>query len=45
MAGRVCIPIENANEELVAYAGRDEDLPKGEEKYKLPKGFHKALEL
>ncbi len=49
MAGRICIPIENAAGELVAYVGRwvgtDEDLPEGEEKYKLPKGFHKALEL
>ncbi len=49
MAGRVCIPIENAEGELVAYAGRwvgtDEDLPEGEEKYKLPKGFYKNLEL
>ena len=49
MAGRVCIPIHNVHGELVAYAGRwvgtDEDLPEGEEKYKLPKGFHKALEL
>jgi DNA primase len=49
MAGRICISIENAAGELVAYAGRwvgtDEDLPEGEEKYKLPKGFHKALEL
>jgi DNA primase len=49
MAGRICIPIENADGKLVAYAGRwvgtDEDLPAGEEKYKLPKGFHKALEL
>jgi DNA primase len=49
MAGRVCIPIENARGELVAYAGRwvgaDAELPEGEEKYKLPKVFHKALEL
>jgi Toprim-like/DNA primase catalytic core, N-terminal domain len=49
MKGRVCIPIENAEGQLVAYAGRwvgsVEELPDGEEKYKLPKGFHKALEL
>jgi DNA primase len=49
MAGRVCIPIENANGELVAYAGRwtgsEAELPAGEEKYKFPKGFHKSLEL
>jgi DNA primase len=48
-AGRICIPIENARGELVAYAGRwigtDAELPEGEEKYKLPKGFYKALEL
>jgi DNA primase len=33
----------------VAYAGRwvgsPDSLPEGEEKYKLPKGFHKTLEL
>ena len=33
----------------MAYAGRwtgsDADLPEGKEKYKLPKGFHKGLEL
>jgi DNA primase len=49
MAGRVAIPIENANGELVAYAGRwvgtDAELPAGEEKFKFPKGFHKSLEL
>ena len=49
MKGRACIPIENVNGELVAYAGRwtgsDAELPEGEEKYKLPKGFHKTLEL
>lgn len=49
MAGRVAIPIEDARGELVAYAGRwagdEADLPAGEEKYKLPKGFRKNLEL
>jgi DNA primase len=49
MQGRVAIPIENAEGELVAYAGRwvgaDAELPEGEEKYKLPKGFQKGLEL
>lgn len=49
MAGRLCIPIENANGELVAYAGRwagaESEIPEGEEKYKLPAGFHKTLEL
>lgn len=49
MAGRVCIPIRNVEGKLVAYAGRwagkAEDLPEGEDKYKLPKGFMKTLEL
>ncbi len=49
MAGRVAIPIHNAEGALVAYAGRwvgsDETIPEGEEKYKLPKGFHKSMEL
>ncbi len=49
MVGRVAIPIHDVNGELVAYAGRwvraRDELPEGEEKYKLPKGFHKSLEL
>jgi DNA primase len=49
MLGRVCVPIHNVEGELVAYAGRwvgpDDTLPEGEEKYKLPKGFQKNLEL
>jgi DNA primase len=49
MAGRVCVPIENVEGQLVAYAGRwagpDDAIPEGEEKYKLPAGFHKSLEL
>jgi DNA primase len=49
MVGRVCIPIHNAEGQLVAYAGRwvgpQEELPEGEERYKLPKGFCKNLEL
>jgi DNA primase len=49
MKGRVCIPIENVQGELVAYAGRwagsEAELPAGEEKYKLPKGFQKSAEL
>lgn len=49
MAGRICIPIHNVTGELVAYAGRwagrAEDLPDGEDKYKLPVGFLKTLEL
>ena len=49
MAGRVCIPIHNADGQIVAYAGRWvgplEDLPEGKGKYELPKGFRKDLEL
>lgn len=42
--GRIAIPIHNAKGELVAYAGRwpgDTD----KEKYLLPKGFKKSLEM
>lgn len=45
MAGRCCIPIENASGELVAYAGRlvgEGDPPEGQDKYQLPKGFHNS---
>ena len=44
MSGRICIPLHNANGELVAYAGRyaAEDLPQETPRYKLPKGFQKA---
>lgn len=49
MAGRVCIPIGNVDGATVAYAGRwvgpMEDLPEGKDKYELPAGFHKSLEL
>ena len=49
MENRLCIPIHNPAGELVAYAGRwvgdESDLPEGEDKYKLPKGFGKSLEL
>ena len=46
MLGRVCIPIHNAAGELVAYAGRwPGDPPDGTERWLLPPGFHKALEL
>ena len=45
MRNRLVIPIHNEKGELLAYAGRwvglEEDLPEGEEKYKLPKDFHK----
>ena len=48
MAGRIVIPIHNEGGELIAYAGRwpgDADWPAGEDKYKLPPGFHKSLVL
>jgi DNA primase len=48
MAGRIVIPIHNAVGELVAYAGRwpgNAGWPEGEDKYKLPPGFHKSLGL
>ncbi len=47
MAGRIAIPIHNAEGSVVAYAGRfpgetpDENTPK----YKLPPGFRKSLEI
>jgi len=43
MAGRIVIPIHNADGELVAYAGRTIDG--SEPRYKFPAGFHKSLEL
>lgn len=49
MKGRICIPICDEDGQLVAYAGRwagaDEDIPAGEDKYKLPAGFQKTLVL
>jgi DNA primase len=49
MAGRVCIPIHNADGQTVAYAGRwvgeNSDLPEGKGKYELPAGFRKELEF
>lgn len=47
MVNRVAIPIHNANGQLVAYAGRwpGENPPNSDEKYKLPKGFRKTLEV
>lgn len=41
---RIVIPIHNAEGELVAYAGRSLD-PEAEDKYHLPSGFQKSLEL
>jgi DNA primase len=48
MAGRIAIPIHDEHGQLVAYAGRwpkDEGWPQGEDKYKLPEGFHKGRVL
>ena len=46
MAGRVVIPMHNADGELVGYAGRwPGEPPEGKPKYKLPKGFLKTAEL
>ncbi|MEM9316067.1 MAG: CHC2 zinc finger domain-containing protein [Pseudomonadota bacterium] len=49
MKGRIAIPIHNHRGELVAYTGRwagpKETIPEKTGKYKLPKGFHKELEL
>jgi DNA primase len=43
MAGRIVIPIENENGELIAYAGRS--IEGSEPKYKLPAGFKKSQVL
>ena len=47
MAGRICIPIHNELGELVAYAGRwtGDDVPDGQERYKLPAKFQKSRVL
>ena len=47
MKGRIVIPIHNANGDVVAFAGRyaDEDVPDDIPRYKLPKNFHRGLEL
>lgn len=48
MHGRIVIPIHNEAGELIAYAGRwpgDAGWAEGENKYKLPPGFHKSLVL
>lgn len=47
MKDRLAIPIHNLNNELVAYCGRDIGLldDPDEPKYKLPKDFHKDLEV
>jgi DNA primase len=46
--GQVCIPIHNADGKIIAYAKRwagSADLPAGNDKYELPAGFRKDLEL
>jgi DNA primase len=46
MAGRIAIPIHNAEGEIVAYAGRTPENPRdGQPKYLFPRGFRKSLEL
>ncbi|MCP4599855.1 MAG: toprim domain-containing protein [Proteobacteria bacterium] len=46
MAGRIAIPIHDAEGELVAYAGRwPGEPPEGEGKYRLPPKFAKSLVL
>jgi DNA primase len=46
MAGRIGIPIHNADGKIVAYAGRWPGAPpEGKEKYRLPAGFKKSLEM
>ena len=48
MQGRIAIPIDNADGNLVVYAGRwpdDSGWPEGEGKYRFPDGFHKSFEL
>jgi len=47
MAGRVCIPIANADGEIIAYAGRypSDDVPDDVERYLLPPKFVKMATL
>jgi DNA primase len=46
MAGRIAIPIHNAEGGVVAYAGRLPGEPTTDNpKYKLPQGFRKSLEV
>ena len=46
LAGRIAIPIHNAAGELIANAGRwPGEPPEGKDKYRLPGGFKKSLEL
>jgi len=46
MAGRIAIPIQNAEGELVGYAGRWPGVPPEQRpKYRLPDGFKKSAEV
>ncbi len=47
LKGRIAVPIHDVDGQLVGYVGRwaDETVPDGEERYKLPPGFHKNLVL
>ena len=46
LRGWIAIPIHNAAGKVVAYAGRwPGEPPRGEPKYRLPRGFRKSLEL
>jgi DNA primase len=48
MKNRICIPIHNLANQVVAFVGRwasDDPLPEGAGKYALPPKFHKQLEL
>lgn len=47
MKGRIVIPIHDVQGRIVAYAGRhaSEDVPDEVPRYKLPKSFHRRLEL
>lgn len=47
MKHRIAIPIHNLNGDRVAYSGRyaEEDVPDDVIRYKVPKEFHKSLEI
>jgi len=47
MKGRICFPIHNEKNELIAYSGRwaSESLPEDVSRYLLPKGFEKSKVL
>ena len=45
MAGRCCVPIHNADGDLIAYAGRYLGTDPGQPKWLMPKGFEKAQVL